>query len=264
MAKKDIVQEKEVEIQHSKMPKKSTLVTRWFDDNCTENISDIRKICDLTARKLEENFGLKIKTNNTEVYGVIFFATFITILQYIASKQKVYNNYSIEIFNSINIGYTNNDNEDNEKVGNFMPILEYIGTNQDVVRDDIGERLNEDRIQRRFTLWKTLNAKKNIEHYKEIQELAFEKLLKEFKVDMRFSECIIPIFCIFFDFIIAVLKMKYREAAGTDVAEVKLNVFGLFDIFYSFDEDKSEEIIDFEPNITTKLTLKNDSIAVRE
>ena len=47
-------------------------------------------------------------------------------LEFIRKKEKVYNNFTIQIAQSLNIGYTNNDDEENEKVGNFMPIMEYI------------------------------------------------------------------------------------------------------------------------------------------
>ena len=58
--------------------------------------------------------------------------------------------------------------------------------------------------------------------------------------------------------------MKYKEAEGTDVSEVSMNVLGLFDIFYSFNEEENQEIIEYQPNIMMKLALKSDSVAGRE
>ena len=63
--------------------------------------------------------------------------------------------------------------------------------------------------------------------------------------------------------IVSVLKMKYREAEGTDVSEVQINVLGLFDAYYSYDVEEDQEIIEFQPNITMKLALKNDDTAAR-
>ena len=40
-----------------------------------------------------------------------------------------------------------------------------------------------------------------------------------------------------------------------------MNVLGLFDVFYSFDEENNREIIEFQPNITMKLALKSDEVA---
>jgi hypothetical protein len=252
--------EDELDLNVQELPKRETFVTRWFNDNCSNNRSEIRTICELTSRSAEEQFGMSVKSSNVEVYSVIFFATFMSILDFIREKQKRYNNYTIEIANSVNLGYTNNDSDDNEKVGNFQPLMEYIGSNRNIINSS---QMEVDTTTKNFILWKELNVKKNIEHYKEIQELAYNKLLQEFRTDIRTSEGIIPLFCIFMDNTIGLLKMKYREAEGTGVSEVSFNVLGLFDVFYSFNEDDNQEIIEFDPNITMKLALKSDSIAAR-
>lgn len=252
--------EQEVDVTKEKKPE--TVVTRWFKDHAVDNARELKIICDLTARSAEEQFSLFIKSGNTEVYGVIFYATFMTILEFLRGNEKRWNELTIEICNSINIGYTNDDCEDNEKVGNFMPILEYIGINRNIV--DEGGSLDADKTKQNYIRWKELNIKKNVEYLKEIQEKAYEKLKTEFKTNTRTSEAVIPLFCTFMDHISNVIKMKYKEAQGTDVSEVQMNVFGLFDIFYSYDEDDDQEIIEFKPNITMKLALKSDDIASRE
>lgn len=258
MARKS--KDEELDLKVQEIPKRETFVTRWFNDNCSNNRDDIRTICELTARSAEDQFGMSLRSGNSEVFAVIFFATFMSILDFIKEKQKRYNNYTIEIANSVNVGYTNNDSDDNEKVGNFQPLMEYIGSNRNIINSS---QMDVDTTTKNFILWKELNVKKNIEHYKEMQELAFAKLLSEFKTDIRTSEGIIPLFCIFMDNIIGLLKMKYREAEGTGISEVSFNVLGLFDVFYSFNEDDNQEIIEFDPNITMKLALKSDSIAAR-
>jgi hypothetical protein len=252
--------EDEIELSVQNVPKKQTFVTRWFNDNCSNNGAEIRTICELTARSAQEQFGMSVKSSNVEVYSVIFFATFMSILEFVAEKQKKYNNYTIEIANSINVGYTNNDSEENEKLGNFQPILEYIGSNRNIVNSS---HIEVDTTTKNFILWKELNIKKNIEHYKEIQENAYNKLLQDFRTDIRTSEGIIPLFCIFLDNMIGLLKMKYREAEGTGVSEVSFNVLGLFDAYYSFNDEDNKEIIEYDPNISTKLALKNDNTAAR-
>lgn len=260
MAKKEKEHEEEVEVNSNQ--KKETFVTRWFKDYAVNNARELAIICDLTARSAQEQFKLFLNNKgNVEVFGVVFYATFVTILEFIRSKQRTWNQYSIEICKSVNIGYTNNDNEHNEKIGNFMPIMEYIGVNMNIV-DDRPSSL--DTISTNSIRWKELNSKKNIEGYNEIQEKAFKRLKDEYKVNMRTSELIIPLFCIFMDNITNVLKMKFREAEGTDVSEVSMNVFGLFDVFYSFNEEENQEIIEFQPNIFMKLALKSDENASKE
>lgn len=261
MARKPKEVEQEIDIKKTE-GKPETVVTRWFKDNAVNNATELKIICDLTARSAEEQFRMYLKSGNTEVYAVIFFATFMTILEFIRKKQKTYNNFTVEIYKSINIGYSNNDDEDNEKVGNFMPIMEYIGINRNIV--DEHEGLGEETTSQNFLRWQVLNSKKNVEYYKEIQERAYERIKNEFRTNLRTSEAVLPLFCIFMDHITSVLKMKYKEALGTDVSEVSINVLGLFDVFYSFNEEDNQEIIEFHPNIRMKLALKDDNISNRE
>lgn len=256
------VKEVEQEIDVSKQEKKQTFVTRWFNDIAVNNREELKIVCDLTARSAEEQFSMVLKSGNTEVYAAVFYGTFMTILEFIKKQQKKRSQFTIEICNSINIGYVNNDDEDNEKVGNFMPIMEYIGINRNIV--DSGSNLDVDKTKQNFLRWKELNVKENIEDYKEIQEKAYELLKSEYRTNIRTSEAVIPLFCIFMDHITNVLKIKFKEAEGTDVSEVSMNVMGLFDVYYSFNEDDNQEIIEFQPNITMKLALKADDIASGE
>lgn len=255
-------EEKEIEIDTKKQDKPLTFAKRWFADYAVNNAADLKVICDLTSRSAEEQFSMYLKTGNTEVYAVVFYATFISILEFIREKQKRYNNFTVAICNSVNLGYSNNDDDTNEKVGNFMPIMEYIGINRNII--DSSNEMDVDKTSQNFIRWKELNIKKNVEYYKEIQERAYEKLKKEYKTNLRTSEGVIPLFCIFMDHITNVLKLKYKEAERTDVSEVSMNILGLFDIFYSFNEEENLEIIEFQPNILMKLALKSDSTACRE
>lgn len=253
---------KEVEenIEVTTPVKQETFATLWFKDNAVENPDVIKTICDLTARSAKEQFHLDLPRGNSEIYAMIFYATFMTVLDFIRSKEKTYNNFTIEIAKSINIGFTNNTDEDNEKVGNFMPIMEYIGVNRSIVNDDSNKG---DPFDKAFMDWKELNIKKTVDYYKELQDKTFNMLMNDYKTNIRTPECVFPLFCIFLDMIVSVLKMKYREAEGTDVSEVQINVLGLFDAYYSYDVEEDQEIIEFQPNITMKLALKNDDTAAR-
>lgn len=253
--------EEEQQIDVNTPVKKETFVTRWFNDYAVNNRTEIKFVCDLTARSAEEQFSLYLKNGNTEVYAVVFYATFMTILKFIKGKQNRYNNFTIQIANSINLGYSNSINENNEKVGNFMPIMEYIGINRNIVDDD---NRDIDRTAQNYIRWMELNTKQTVEYYKEIQEHAYEVLKNNYKTNLRTSEAIIPLFCTFMDHIVNVLKVKFKEAEGADVSEVSMNVLGLFDVYYSFNEEADKEIIEFQPNITMKLALKSDDIAGRD
>jgi len=262
MPKKKENPEDEIQLDEKQPAQKtSSFCTRWFAEHAVNNTSEMRMICDLTARSAQEQFSINVRSGHTEVYAVIFYATFMSILEFIKEKQKTYNEFSITIANSLNIGYTNNDDQDNEKVGNFMPIMEYIGTNRTYV--DSESSIDDDKISSNCIHWKELNIKKNVEYYKEIQERAFDKLIKEFNVNLRTSEAIFPLFCIFLDHITSVIKIKYQDAEGTGISEISMNVLSLFDIYYSYNEDEDKEIYEYLPGITVKLCLKSDTVAGR-
>lgn len=260
MPKKVVEQEEELDIQAGVT--KETFATRWFRDYAVNDARELKIVCDLTARSAKNQFSLFVDTGNTQVYAIVFYATFKTIIKYIKTKQKTYNDFTLEISNSVNLGYTNRDDENNEKVGNFTPIMEYIGVNKSIVDGDTDSN-DPEKTTKNFIRWKELNIRTNVEYYKEIQEEAYKLLISEYRTNLRTSEAIIPLFCIFMDHIINVLKQKYNELDGTKVSEVHMNVFSLFDVYYSFDEDDDQEIIEFQPGIPMKTALKSDEIASR-
>lgn len=251
-------EEKEEELDVSTSKKKVTFATQWFEDNAVNNKEDMKIICDLTARSAEEQLCIFLKSRNNEVFAVIFYATFMTILDWLRGRQGKKKNFTIEIANSINIGYVNNDSEENEKVGNFMPIMEHIGINRNIIDDGID---NINKTSANSIRWKELNIKESIEKYDEIQNEAYNRLKKDYRIDVRTPECVIPLFCMFLDHITNYMKLKFQEVDGTDVSEVQMNVLGLFDVFYSFNPDDNVEVLEYVPNIKMKLALKNDENA---
>lgn len=247
------------DLEQEVKPTRETFVTRWFRENCVDNPEDIRKVCELTAMSVSEQFAMEVSSSHAEVFAIVFFGTFQSILEFLRGKQKSYGNYTIQIGRSINIGYSNSSSEDNEKLGNFMPILEYVGdANRNIVQEDGG---SPDQTTRNFIAWKNLNSKKSIDYLKEIQDLSYARLLEEYRTDLRTAEGIIPIFSIFMDNINNLLRMKYRESVGTKVSEIEISVMGLFKAFYSFDEESGKEFIEYTPSPFFKLSLKNDNVA---
>lgn len=252
------VKEDEIDVNIIDKPKKETFVTQWFRQHCVNDVDTIKIVNELAARDINEQFGIQLRNNNYELMAVIFYATYMSILEFLKSKQKQYSRYTIEIANSLNIGYTNDTDDDNEKVGNFMPVLEYIGVNRNlnnIQTDDNSE------TSMKCIMWKQLNAKKSVEHIKEIQENAFQKLISDYNTHLKVSEAVIPCFCIYFDNLIGVLRTKLREAHGTDMTESSIHVFSLFRLYCSYDEDNSVEIIDIEPGVISKMFLKSDTLA---
>ena len=255
MAKKEKEQEMEIE-QNSQPIKKQTKAVRWFNEFAVNNPEELKIISDETARAVAEQFNIVLtNSRNTETFALIFYVTFISILEFIREKQNSYKNFTFEVCKSINIGYVNNDDENNEKVGNFMPIMEYIGINTTIVNNISDD--DPKKTEKGYMMWKNDNVKKNQDYLHDISNRAATRLFKDYAVELGTPEAIIPFFCIFMDNIVFLAKHKYEEAKDTNISEVSINVFGLFDIFYSLDEEGGE-IIDFVPSIAVKLALKSD------
>lgn len=248
------------EMDQPVIQKHDTFATRWFKDNAVNNPDDLRIICDATAKSCEDQFYLYLKSNHTETYAIIFFSTFNTILAFLREKQKQYKNFTMEIANSVNIGYCNNNDENNEKTGNFFPVMEYIGINRNVVDNNFAD-ITETSSAENYIKWKELNCKKNAEMLKTIQENAYQDLKQNYHVSLRQSEAVIPIFCIFLDMCMNLCKQKYRELVDTNISETSINVLNLFDIYYSYDENTGTDVIEFQPSVYMKLQLKNDNQA---
>ena len=170
MAKKKDEREPEVEVTTAPA-KKETFAMAWFRDHAVNNATDLKIICELTARSVYEQFRLAVRSDNTETFAVIFYATFLSILEFIRSKEKTFKNFTMEVMNSVNIGYTNSSDVETEKMGNFMPIMEYIGVNKGIVndRDDVDDSYTSQSLMR----WTEQNAKKTIDYYKEFQERSY-------------------------------------------------------------------------------------------
>lgn len=263
MAKKVMPKEEEIDVKVSQPNKVESYSTRWFNEHAVNNRRELKQICDLTARSLKDQFNIHLKSGNTEMYAMVFYGTFKAILEFIREQQKRHSELYITIANSVIIGYENNTDEDNEKVGNFMPVMERVGVNRNVI-DEVNEDDDDSLLPQNLMKWKQLNIKKNVEYYKIIQEKAYDKLKNEYKTDILTSEAVFPMFCVFLDNISHVVKTKFQELMGTDVSETSINVLGLFEIFYSFNEEDNQEIFEYKPDISTKLALKSDSNALKE
>jgi hypothetical protein len=246
--------EKEEELDIKK-PVRDSVVTRWFKENAGDSAHDLKIVSELTARSCWDQFNLS-PTVSGEVYAVIFYATFMTIIDFLMSQRKKYSQYTMEIGQCINIGYMNNTNDDNEKVGSFDPIIEYIGTNTRVQKD------NETSITANLNKWKGANVKTEDEIREKIEKATLARLNSdEFKIDTRTDQMIFPIFGTFMDNLVAYVKVKYKEAMGTNVSTVSIDVFRIFRIKYSFNEEENMECIEYEPLTLMKCPMKSDDIS---
>jgi hypothetical protein len=248
--------EKEEEVDVKK-PQIEPVCTRWFNENAGDDIEDLRHVANLTAKECHKQFNLNPCVSG-EVYAVIFYATFIEILKYLQKQRSKYSNYTMEIGKSLNIGYVNNDNDDNEKVGSFDPVMEFIGSS---TRNDKSEE-DKVNIQKHLTNWKTNNVKSDANIVTTIENGVIARInAAEFNIHIGYGAIAFPIFCIFLDGLVSHVKYKWKEAQGTNVSTVSIDVFRLFRIKYSFNEEDNQECIEYEPLTLMKCLMKSDDIS---
>lgn len=261
MAKKKLDVEGDPKIDSSKSAiekRKIRSVEEWFDSTCVDNRKSILAVCGVMERIAAEQFKMSNHYGVPEVWALIFYQTFRTILDFLAKKREEgYTEFEVYVAKCVIIGYTNYVDEESEKVGNFMPFMEWIGKDSPIKYND--HESHDDN----FIRWKEQNTYKNAEFSKWIQDRAAWELNKTYGMNIGSPEAVIPIFCTFLDTLVSILKLDYQDA-GEDVSRVKMNVLGLFEVIYSFDEEDNKEIVDFKPSITPKMELKNDSIAEKD
>lgn len=242
---------------------KASKADTWFRINVTDDREFILKVCDMTSRKITALTHIRLINSQGEyvspvVYAVIVDKIFDVIGRYLQEQQKKHPEFNIVIGQNLNIGYTNDKNIENEKVGNFFPFIEYLTENRSVfpiVRSDPYETASLS-----YKSWLEKNVKKNVEEAKKIASTAMREL-KDAGYNVFFEEAIIPILCIFIDMLVLAMKHEYDALKETGQDEVSVNVMGLFYAHYSFDKEENREVIEFEAGIKMKQDYKNDSVA---
>lgn len=235
---------------------------QWFLDNVKNNPKEIAEVCKMTARSMHEQASIRFENPNSTpaFYAMVVDRTFMSIVKYLAKMQACgYPRYTIMFGNNFNIGYQDDDNKDSEKIGNFIPVLEYGVQNKSIVPAPGVD--SEDVVINSYKRWMELNVKQCIEETTWIASDAFDHLLNEDNLNLRYKEAIVPIFCTFIDMIVEVLKFKYQERKDADQSQVSIDVFGLFYAYYWFDEEDQGEVIEFEPGIKLKQDMKSDKFA---
>lgn len=168
------------------------------------------------------------------------------------SLQKDYSDFQIKICDRLVIGYTTNDNEEDEKNGNFMVSIKHLNcTKKNYDTADPTATSRERTVQ-----WNTNNI---IEQPKLLREISIEAIerLKKIDVTIGFEEAIIPIFVTTYEALIMYLKTKRKE---TDEFEFEINFMSCFYIGARESEDVDDTIY-IRPNIAFKLEIKDDATA---
>lgn len=226
-----------------------------FEEICTENVDDVLTICLSATDQLLDKFKINLAddkgTADPRLAAVIFSKTFDCILDELKNQQKGKSECNINICKRFNIGYTTNENSDDEKVGNFCIYLNHLNIS---AKQSIIDTTEEKSIVR-CTQWNTVNVEDQPEIIKNIAANAVSEL-KKIDVVINSSETIMPIFITVYENIINYIIIKRAES---NAYEFTINFASCFDITARESEDGTDIVI--TPSINSKLYLKDDSSA---
>lgn len=232
----------------------STKSENWYVKNVVEDHEDIETIANLAKKALYDKLSIEINSTDVVIstYGVIF----KVIEDYIKEQQESHPEYSLNIANRFEIGYTNTDDESQEKVGNFMIYMKVLENNaMDMQIDE-----DEDRTIELATQWNAANITSNVEAVKEISARSLRRASQDLEIELGSLEVVIPFFCIVLEQIIAYMKIKRAEE---NVQEYEINLCGLCHAGAQC-FDGMTEVAYFRPTVTKKRVFKDDKGANKE
>jgi len=225
----------------------------YFEKVVIENLDDVNTIGEMAIPIIYKNFKIKLKYPYVPIscYAVIFDC----ISRYLKNLQKTKDSHCIIIANRLEIGFTTSfdveENEDLEKLGNFMFYMKHIENNKLTEVDD-----SEPKSVVRCTQWNEENITTSVSDIKEITKMASEKLQSELSIQGPNPEIIMPLFCTIHDSIVDYMKLL---RAKDDVFEATINMAGCYDIYARLLEDGVE--ISYKPCVYSKGFFKEDGDA---
>ena len=222
----------------------------FFEENVKEDEEHIFTICSTASKQIWDRF--KIRFDDPKLLGTCFIVIYETFIEKLKSLQKEYSDFQIKICDRLEMGYTTNDNEEDEKSGNFMISIKHINcAKKNYDTEDPTATSRE-----RSVHWNTNNIIAQPELLRQISIDAVEKL-KKLEVTIGFEEIIIPMFVTVYESLVIYLKTKRKEL---DEFEFEINFMSCFYIGARESEDV-EDTIYIRPNIAFKLELKDDASA---
>ena len=223
---------------------------KLFKENVKEDEEHIITICSTASKQIWDRF--KIRFDDPKLLGSCFIIIYEEFIRKLQDLQKTYSDFKIKMCDRLEMGYSTNDNDEDEKSGNFMIYIRHLNcTKKDYGIEDPTEGPRE-----RSVHWNTNNIIAQPELLREISINAVEKL-KTIDVAIGFEEAIIPIFVTVYESLIIYLKTKRKEL---DEFEFEINFMSCFYIGARESEDVDDDVY-IRPNIAFKLELKNDEKA---
>lgn len=252
----DAIEEIDNEEQMEEIPEDWQKLIKAYDSRTFENQKDIALICDTANKVIYDRFRVNLRRPDDPFFSyykmtaMIFVETFRAIIQQLLDRRATNATYNINIGNRINIGFSNSDNDEDEKNGNFCPYVKDIP--HYTVKDDDDIKL-DGHCKEYIRNWNQENMIQNPEDTLTIANSAL-KSLKAIDINLGSPELVFPLFVTIYESIISYLKIRRRESEDD---EFMINFCNCITVD-CIGQDDGVDKITIIPAIEDKLNIKSD------
>ena len=252
----DAIEEIDNEEQVEEIPEDWQKLIKAYDSRTFENQKDIALICDTANKVIYDRFRVNLRRPDDPFFSyykmtaMIFVETFRAIIQQLLDRRATNATYNINIGNRINIGFSNSDNDEDEKNGNFCPYVKDIP--HYTVKDDDDIKL-DGHCKEYIRNWNQENMIQNPEDTLTIANHAL-KSLKAIDINLGSPELVFPLFVTIYESIISYLKIRRRESEDD---EFMINFCNCITVD-CIGQDDGVDKITIIPAIEDKLNIKSD------
>lgn len=252
----DVIEEIDNEEQVEEIPEDWQKLIKAYDSRTFENQKDIALICDTANKVIYDRFRVNLRRPDDPFFSyykmtaMIFVETFRAIIQQLLDRRATNATYNINIGNRINIGFSNSDNDEDEKNGNFCPYVKDIP--HYTVKDDDDIKL-DGHCKEYIRNWNQENMIQNPEDTLTIANRAL-KSLKAIDINLGSPELVFPLFVTIYESIISYLKIRRRESEDD---EFMINFCNCITVD-CIGQDDGVDKITIIPAIEDKLNIKSD------
>lgn len=225
---------------------------KYFDTYCVEDREDVILICEIASKIIWERF--KAKYDDPKILATVVSVTYEQIKNKLKDLRPKNSEFRINVCDRFEIGYTNDENEDDEKSGNFMIYIKpltSVGLDQVYESDDPYAKSAQRAVE-----WCSKNISENSAILNDIA-ISTVEALKNLNINIGISELVFPTFIMVYESLVNYLKVKRSE---TKEYKEEINFISCFFIAARESVEGEDEII-IRPDIDTKILLKDDSMA---
>jgi hypothetical protein len=230
----------------------------WIGDNVVEDFDICKSIAEQARKSLYDRFHIAFTDDETVLgfYGVVWNVIWDTIELERDSKKE----FVVNIANFLELGFANNENDDTEKSGSFVPVIYSLDGKPEYSNDDYNMSTVE-----KCQSWNTSNIKTKKKFFDNVSQRASKQLASKVDIHLSEPEVILPCWTIIHETIIKFLPLKYStewyKEDDIETYEKTVNFCGCFNAILRNNKD-GVATINIVPNVSSKVSIKDDSRAV--